>query len=101
MKLQVQIVGTIEVDDDEAEILHHLCCYDLIKYFVAKCSNRFTEEQITERISKLRHRFEAIRKCKKEVEDFLATNKTHQATARVPGIRVLDPETRSRIQDPK
>jgi hypothetical protein len=75
LKVRCIIEGSIEITDEEAEILHHLLCYDLVDYFTMKCSKRFTPDFIREKLKRLRHEMEKIEKAKKTALDALFPTK--------------------------
>jgi hypothetical protein len=52
--LTLKVEGTLRINDTTATVLHHICSYDLQKWFAEHCSHRFTEEQLRAALQDLR-----------------------------------------------
>ena len=73
MRGNVKVEAEVTINDREALVLAHLCSYDLAHWFSAKCSNKFTVEQIKQALTDVRQQAEAIVAAKdKALESFRA-----------------------------
>lgn len=56
MKLNptVRVEAEMLIDDLEAEVLEHVCSYDLAEWFASKCSHQFEAEYIKDVLYKIR-----------------------------------------------
>lgn len=54
MKQAVKINAEIHIDSDEAEVINHLCSYDLAEFFSSKCSHKYSAGFIKTTLNRLR-----------------------------------------------
>ena len=52
-RVKVTIEGSITIDNVAAEVLHHMCSYDMRKWFFNACSARFSPDQISAALQRL------------------------------------------------
>lgn len=50
----IRIEAELAIDDHEAELLHHLCSYDLTAWFTEKCSSKYSAEVLKGSLSRIR-----------------------------------------------
>lgn len=71
MHANVEVVATIQINQEEALVLEHLCSYDIAKEFASKYSHRLSEERIKEVLRDLRkHAGRIVEAHKHAVENF-------------------------------
>ncbi len=52
--IKVVIEGTIQIDDEIADVLKHLVSYDLHTWFVEHCSKEIKKEKLREVLDRIR-----------------------------------------------
>lgn len=61
--LKLTIEGPLKINHITAEILEHVCGYDLLAWFHENCSKQFTKEQLREALSDLGNQASHINEC--------------------------------------
>jgi hypothetical protein len=71
----IAVHAELTVNDIEAEVLAHLCSYDLAEYFAEKCSPRLSPDFLQKTMSSLRSKAEMIVEARDAaMKDFLGRN---------------------------
>ena len=51
----MRVVAEVTINNQQAELLEHLCCYDLHEWFVVHCSGKYAKDELWKELEPIRN----------------------------------------------